>query len=247
MAERPLDPQVESYRRELDAAGERPLHLLSVAEAREAELSELGPVSREPVARVVDRLLPGPDGEVPVRIYLPEAVRPLPVLVYFFGGGWVLGSAGGRRSRLPTPRERNPVRSRLGRLPARSGESVPRRARGLLLRDALGRGARLGARLGSRSSGRRRSERRREPRGRGRAARPRTGRACRWCSSCSSTRRSTTERTRVRCRSRSIPSSSDETTSPGAGPTTSPSPTTVTTRSPHPSARAISPGSPPRS
>ena len=92
MAERPLDPQVESYRRELDAAGAVPLHRLSVAEAREAELSELGPVSREPVAHVVDRLLPGAEGEVPVRIYLPEAVRPLPVLVYFFGGGWVLGS-----------------------------------------------------------------------------------------------------------------------------------------------------------
>ncbi len=92
MAERPLDPQVESYRRELDAAGERPLHLLSVAEAREAELSEEGPASPEPVARVVDRLLPRAEGEVPVRLYLPETVRPLPVLVYFFGGGWVLGS-----------------------------------------------------------------------------------------------------------------------------------------------------------
>lgn len=92
MAERRLDPQVEAYRRERHAAGARPLHELSVQEARAAELSELEPATPEPVARVLERMVPGPGGEVPVRVYVPEADRPLPVLVYFFGGGWVLGS-----------------------------------------------------------------------------------------------------------------------------------------------------------
>ena len=92
MAERRLDPQVEAYRRERHAAGARPVHELSAAEARAAELSEVEPAAPEPVARVLERVVPGPGGEVPVRIYVPEADRPLPVLVYFFGGGWVLGS-----------------------------------------------------------------------------------------------------------------------------------------------------------
>ncbi len=39
-----------------------------------------------------DRRIPGPDGgTVPVRVYRPPASRPLPVVVYFHGGGWVLG------------------------------------------------------------------------------------------------------------------------------------------------------------
>jgi acetyl esterase len=91
----PFDPQVETYLRDLRAAGVRPLHELSVAEAREAELAELAgldPAVPEPVPDVFDRVLRSRDGDVPVRVYMPEAPRPLPVLVYFFGGGWVLGS-----------------------------------------------------------------------------------------------------------------------------------------------------------
>lgn len=44
------------------------------------------------VASVADRELPGPAGPVPVRIYRPAGEAPKPVIVYFHGGGWVLGS-----------------------------------------------------------------------------------------------------------------------------------------------------------
>lgn len=48
---------------------------------------------RQPVAKVEDRLIPGPPGvQIPVRIYWPRASgEPMPVVVYFHGGGWVLG------------------------------------------------------------------------------------------------------------------------------------------------------------
>ena len=85
-----LHPQVEAVRREWLAAGVRPVHELSVAEAREAERFELE--QREPVAEVLDRTLPGAAGDIAARFYLPDAARPCPALVYFFGGGWVLGS-----------------------------------------------------------------------------------------------------------------------------------------------------------
>jgi acetyl esterase len=46
----------------------------------------------EPVARVENRTIPGPDGPVPVRIYRPQEqpAAPMPALVYFHGGGWVI-------------------------------------------------------------------------------------------------------------------------------------------------------------
>jgi acetyl esterase len=48
----------------------------------------------EPVDAVVDRRVPGPAGEVPVRIYSPAGAGPdpLPALAWFHGGGWVFGS-----------------------------------------------------------------------------------------------------------------------------------------------------------
>jgi acetyl esterase len=43
-----------------------------------------------PVAHVEDRAIPGPDGEIPVRIYRPDGTS-LPLIVFFHGGVFVLG------------------------------------------------------------------------------------------------------------------------------------------------------------
>ena len=42
--------------------------------------------------RVEDRDVPGPDGDVPVRVYWPADDAGLPVLVWYHGGGWTLGN-----------------------------------------------------------------------------------------------------------------------------------------------------------
>jgi acetyl esterase len=44
----------------------------------------------EAVASVADHLIPGPGGDIPVRVYVPEGSAPRPALVYFHGGGWVI-------------------------------------------------------------------------------------------------------------------------------------------------------------
>jgi acetyl esterase/lipase len=45
-----------------------------------------------PVAKVENRTIPGTARDIPVRIYWPTDQSPLPVLVFFHGGGWVLGT-----------------------------------------------------------------------------------------------------------------------------------------------------------
>ena len=45
----------------------------------------------EPAHEVSDRRLEGPDGGIPVRVYRPSERVPLPVVVYFHGGGWTIG------------------------------------------------------------------------------------------------------------------------------------------------------------
>ena len=41
--------------------------------------------------QIDDITIPGPDGNIPVRIYTPKGDFPLPILVYYHGGGWVIG------------------------------------------------------------------------------------------------------------------------------------------------------------
>ncbi|MFD3515831.1 alpha/beta hydrolase [Streptomyces sp. NPDC058657] len=44
-----------------------------------------------PLPRVVNRSVPGPAGEIPVRVYYPSADAGLPVTVFCHGGGFVVG------------------------------------------------------------------------------------------------------------------------------------------------------------
>jgi acetyl esterase len=90
----PLHPQMKSILDTMAAAGVPPSHTLSPAEAREAVLKRLprNPAP-EPVHRVEDRTISGPDrGELPIRIYTPAGSGPFGALVFFHGGGWVLGN-----------------------------------------------------------------------------------------------------------------------------------------------------------
>jgi acetyl esterase len=90
----PLDPQVAAMRAERAKSATPPLYTMSVAQARAEDLRSIQEAGGqpEPVADVLDEDIPGPGGPIPIRIYRPSAERPLPVLVYFFGGGWTLGT-----------------------------------------------------------------------------------------------------------------------------------------------------------
>jgi len=88
----PLDPQAEALLRQFAPPGSPPVQTLSIAEARQtmAVFAAFGGPP-EPVHQVDDRSIPGPAGNIPVRIYTPRGRGPLPLLVYFHGGGWIAG------------------------------------------------------------------------------------------------------------------------------------------------------------
>jgi acetyl esterase len=77
---------------QLEEAGFPPLWELPLEQARGA--GELFGRMDEPpaVAKVEDRAIPGPAGELPVRIYTPASDAPRPVIAYFHGGGFVFCS-----------------------------------------------------------------------------------------------------------------------------------------------------------
>ena len=90
----PLDPQVAVLREARLADGFTPLYEQTIDDARAADLADIQASSGTPEAvhEVRDTQVPGPAGAIPVRVYRPAAEGALPTLVYFFGGGWVLGS-----------------------------------------------------------------------------------------------------------------------------------------------------------
>ncbi len=86
----PLDPQVKTMLEEMNANPMPALTTLSPAAAREQVKAMLPPVPGPEMARVVDRAIPGPNGDIAVRIYTPSGNGPHPAVVFFHGGGWVV-------------------------------------------------------------------------------------------------------------------------------------------------------------
>jgi acetyl esterase len=89
-----LHPEAQAVVDESAAAPAIDMDAISPQEMRAGALamwSGQGPY--EPVGSVTDRTIPGPAGEIPVRIYLPAGdAAPSGVLVWMHGGGWVIGS-----------------------------------------------------------------------------------------------------------------------------------------------------------
>jgi acetyl esterase len=87
----PVDPQIQAL---LDlGSGVPATNTLSVADARaqyEARIALMAPPAA--VAAVTERTIPGPGGELRLRIYRPAGPGPLPILAFFHGSGFVLCS-----------------------------------------------------------------------------------------------------------------------------------------------------------
>jgi acetyl esterase len=89
-----LLPEIRSLLDQQATSGRPPLHHQSVEQARAFHVADAAALNGPPapVAAVADRRVPGPAGELPVRIYTPEGEPPFPIVVFFHGGGWVVGT-----------------------------------------------------------------------------------------------------------------------------------------------------------
>jgi len=89
-----LEPTTQAFVDSLAAQKGKPIYELSYKDARKLlEDAQDKPVTKLP-ADIEDKVLPvGPTGEVSVRIFRPlNSKGHLPTVMYFHGGGWVLGS-----------------------------------------------------------------------------------------------------------------------------------------------------------
>jgi acetyl esterase len=89
-----VDPEIEEILREIEEAGVPPASSLSVEEAR-AQMEERNQaLNQDPpnLASVTELEMPGPGGPIRLRHYRPDPGAMLPLVVYFHGGGFVLGS-----------------------------------------------------------------------------------------------------------------------------------------------------------
>lgn len=89
-----LDVQTQALLKLADLARVPKMHELRPSEGRAAQDRNAALVdpAPTPVASVDDTSFEGPGGPVAVRIYRPHGARPMPALVYFHGGGFVIGS-----------------------------------------------------------------------------------------------------------------------------------------------------------
>ena len=92
----PLDPDAQLVLDMMRAAGRPAFETLTPAEARQAYSNSRAVLQPEPepVAELRNATAPGPHGEIPVRLYRPIGAEPadiLPALIYYHGGGWLLG------------------------------------------------------------------------------------------------------------------------------------------------------------
>jgi acetyl esterase len=92
-----LDPDAAAVFKAFQEAGRPPYETVSPAEARELYLKGRLVTNPEPpeLKSVKPLAIPSPAGTIPARIYTPMRLRQTdglaPALVFFHGGGWVIG------------------------------------------------------------------------------------------------------------------------------------------------------------
>jgi acetyl esterase len=93
-----LDPDAAAVLNAFREAGRPPYETLTPEQAREMYLAAR-PVSQPeppPIASAGALSIPGPAGDIPARVYKPLTLRQSgglsPCLVFFHGGGWVIGN-----------------------------------------------------------------------------------------------------------------------------------------------------------
>ena len=89
----PLDSEVQELLERMELSDPRPRTSWTIAETREKYL-QMRVLAGEPkdLRRVEDRTIPGPEGEIPIRLYAGQAEGHLAALIYLHGGRFISGN-----------------------------------------------------------------------------------------------------------------------------------------------------------
>ena len=92
-----IDPESQRVLDLIKESGRPPFETISTQEAKALYLRSAAVLQadRPEVAETRDLAAPGPAGPIPLRLYRAHGSRPeevLPALIYFHGGGWVIGN-----------------------------------------------------------------------------------------------------------------------------------------------------------
>ena len=148
-----LDPDAAAVYKAFQEAGRPPYETVSPAEARELYLT--GPRRQQSRAAGTEispsrSRSPRPHGAIPARVYTPIKLRQTdglaPCLVFFHGGGWVIGDLDSHDVVCRKLADEGAADRDLGRLPARARAQISRRRRRRHRRDEMDRRQRRTAR-----------------------------------------------------------------------------------------------------
>jgi acetyl esterase len=91
----PVDPQIAEILTLMQQLGAPPLASGTPDQARAGmrmmTVDMRDPSTLVPVRAVENSTIPGPAGDIPIRVFRPEPDGPVPTIVFFHGGGFVLG------------------------------------------------------------------------------------------------------------------------------------------------------------
>ena len=91
----PVDPHIAAMLTMMDEAGMPPMYEGTPEAGRGLYLAlthgARTPEQLVPVAATEDRTVPGDGGDLRARVYRPEGGGPFPTVLFFHGGGWVIG------------------------------------------------------------------------------------------------------------------------------------------------------------
>ena len=91
----PLDPLLKALLDQMAAEPAPPMWELEPPMAREAFVAMMDAIGPKevPIGKTVNMTMPGPGGDIELRVYTPVAAGSdaLPGLIFFHGGGWVIG------------------------------------------------------------------------------------------------------------------------------------------------------------
>ena len=87
----PLEPVTAAILAQIAESGAPEYHQLPVTESRRLYTEAQSVPPTVEVYSVEDFMVPGPAGDIPVRLYRPSD-KPAPLHVHFHGGGWVIGN-----------------------------------------------------------------------------------------------------------------------------------------------------------